>query len=513
MASRVLVRRNQYYDSVFLMGINKHLSSIPGVQQAAVLMGSEANKAVFSELGVQDAQLQSAQANDLVVAVVAKSQQLADEAIGKLDEFLLGGVQPSKTQNPHSFEEGLQQRPDSNIAVISIPGEYAAREAHKALDAGLNVFLFSDHVTVEEELNLKQTAAEKKLLVMGPGCGTSIINGIGLGFANVVRKGSIGVIAGAGTGLQEFTSQVHNAGLGISQAIGTGGRDLSDQIGGLTTFSALDTLEADSETKIIAIISKPAGKQTLAKLVERVKRCSKPVVGCFLGSQTDEVDGQKTYDHVTTIDEALNSVVALSQGKKPNNQKLTTADSTQESALWNPEQKYLRGIFAGGTFCYQSQQILQSEGIEVYSNAPLDPKRKLPDSNRSQKHSLVDLGEDEFTVGRPHPMIDGAQRKQRILAESFDPEVAILMLDIILGFNASRDPAGELVDAIQIARQSVSQRGGYLTAVASICGTEGDPQDIHQQIDQLHQAGALVFRSNAAAASFCAAVLKGSGRK
>jgi FdrA protein len=305
---------------------------------------------------------------------------------------------------------------------------------------------------------------------------------------------------------------VHNAGLGISQAIGTGGRDLSDHISGLTTLSALEALEADPDTKIIAIISKPAGKLTLAKLVDRFKRSSKPVVGCFLGSQPAEVDALAKYDHVATIDEAVNSVVALSQGKKHNKQKLAPVDSrqiAQERAQWKPEQKYLRGLFAGGTFCYQSQQILQMEGIEVYSNAPLDPKRRLPDSNRSHKHSLVDMGEDEFTTGRPHPMIDGMLRKQRILSESADPEVAILMIDIILGFNASMDPAGELVDAIQAARQNVGKRGGRLTVVASICGTEGDPQDIDQQMEQLRQAGALVFRSNAQAASFCAALLKG----
>src|SRR3972149_4149105 len=192
MASSVLVRRNQYYDSVFLMGINKRLSSLPGVQQTAVLMGSEANKAVLVDIGVQDAQLDAAQASDLMVAVIAETQQIANYAIGKLDEFLVGGVQPSKTRNPHSLEDGLTQRRDANLAVISIPGEYAAREALKALNAGLNVFLFSDHVSIEDELNLKRIASQNGLLVMGPGCGTGIINGVGLGFANVVRRGSVG---------------------------------------------------------------------------------------------------------------------------------------------------------------------------------------------------------------------------------------------------------------------------------------------------------------------------------
>lgn len=513
MASSVLVRRNQYYDSVFLMGINKRLSSIPGVQQTAVLMGSEANKVVLTDIGVQDAQLDAAQANDLMVAVIADTQQIANEAVGKLDEFLMGGVQPSKTQNPHSLEDGLRQRRDANLAVISIPGEYAAREAHKALNAGLNVFLFSDHVSVGDELNLKQIASQNGLLVMGPGCGTGIINGVGLGFANVVRKGSVGVIAGAGTGLQEFTCQVHNAGLGISQAIGTGGRDLTDPIGGLTTMAALDALESDPQTKIIAIVSKPPGTRTLHRLAERIKRCTKPVVGCFLGADPETVELNANYRIGTTLDEAVRLTIELSQpemGSKKFGPTPIDADQiAQERAHWNPKQKYLRGLLAGGTFCYQSQQILQSEGIEVYSNAPLDLKRKLPDSNRSHMHSLVDMGEDEFTVGRPHPMIDGTLRKQRILSESLDPEVAILMIDIILGFNASMDPAGELVEAIKTATQTVAQRGGKLTVVASVTGTKEDPQNSDQQISQLEQIGATVFRSNAQAASFCAALLKG----
>ena len=283
MPSGFVIRKNQYYDSVFLMGISKRISDVPGVQQNAVLMGSETNKGLLSSIGIHDAQIDSAQPNDLVVAVIADTPQIVNEVLGKLDEYLLGGVQVAATSNPHSFEEGLAQKPNANLVVISVPGEYAAREARKALEAGLNVFLFSDNVSIEDELALKQLAAEKKLLVMGPDCGTSLIGGVGIGFANVVRKGSIGAIGAAGTGLQEFTSQVHNAGFGISHAIGTGGHDLSDQIGGLTTFAALDALEADPQTKVIVVISKPPGAKTLARLIERFKTCTKTCHWMFSG--------------------------------------------------------------------------------------------------------------------------------------------------------------------------------------------------------------------------------------
>jgi FdrA protein len=512
MPSGFLIRKNQYYDSVFLMGISKRISDVPGVQQNAVLMGSETNKGLLSSISIHDAQIDDAQPNDLIVAVIADTQQVVSDVLGKLDEYLLGGVPVATTSNPHSFEEGLTQKPNANLAVISIPGEYAAREARKALEAGLNVFLFSDNVSIEDELSLKQVASGKKLLVMGPDCGTSLIGGVGIGFANVVRKGSIGAIGVAGTGLQEFTSQVQNAGLGISHAIGTGGHDLSDLIGGLTTFAALDALEADPQTRVIAIISKPPGAKTLARLIERFKTCAKPVVGCFLGVRAELQNGEAFYHRASTVDEAVRIAIEKSGGESTFNEAAFTLEELEwiplEKTAWNSEQKYLRGLFAGGTFCYQSQQIFRDAGIIVHSNAPLDSKYILRDSNRSQGHTIVDMGSDEYTLGKPHPMIDGTLRKLRILAESHDPQTAILFLDFILGYNASMDPVGELLDAILEAKQTAQKRGGNLTVVASVCGTDGDPQDLNLQVKLLKEAGVIVFPSNAKAASFCCAMLK-----
>jgi FdrA protein len=512
MPSGFIIRKNQYYDSVFLMGISKRLSDLPGVQQNAVLMGSETNKGLLADIGIGGAEIASARPNDLVVAVIAESPQAVSEALEKLDEFLLGGIPVATTSNPHSLEEGLAQKPGANLAVISVPGEYAAREAHKALDAGLNVFLFSDNVPVEDELELKQAAAGKKLLVMGPDCGTSLIGGVGIGFANAVRRGPIGAIGAAGTGLQEFTSQVHNSGLGISHAIGTGGHDLSDQVGGLTTFAALEALEADPQTKVIVVISKPPGGKTLARLSDRFKRCAKPVIGCFLGMDPAARSRSTAYRSAATIDEAVRLAVRSVSGERDSSNFAFTQEEWEwllrEKAGWNPNQKYVRGLFAGGTFCYQSQQIFHEAGIPVLSNAPLDPRYRLQDSNRSLGHSFVDLGADEYTVGRPHPMIDGTLRKLRILAEANDPQTAVLFLDFILGYNASMDPVGELVEAILEARRIVKARGGQLTVVASICGTEGDPQDLETQTQLLREAEAIIFQSNARAASFCCEMVR-----
>ena len=351
MASGFVIRKNQYYDSVFLMGISKRVSEISGVQQNAVLMGSETNKGLLSSIGIRDAQIDSAQPDDLIVAVVADTPQIVNEVLGKLDEYLLGGVPVAATSNPHSLEEGLAHKPNANLTVISVPGEYAAREARKALEAGLNVFLFSDNVSIEDELSLKQLAAEKNLLVMGPDCGTSLIGGVGVGFANVVRKGSIGAIGAAGTGLQEFTSQVHHAGLGISHAIGTGSHDLSDQIGGLTTFAALDALEADRHTQVIAVISKPPGAKTLARLVERFKTCTKPVIGCFLGASAESQKANAVFQRAATIDEAVRLAVKSASGASASDEWALTAEErewlSREKAAWSFRAKICAWLVCG----------------------------------------------------------------------------------------------------------------------------------------------------------------------
>ncbi len=461
MASGFVIRRNQYYDSVFLMGISKRISEAKGVQQNAVLMGSDNNKRLLSNIGIQDTQIDAAHPNDLIVAVIADTPQIVNDVLDKLDEYLQGDMQSQSASNLHSFKDGLAQKPDANLVVISVPGEYAAREARKALESGLNVFLFSDNVSIDDELDLKKFAVKKNLLVMGPDCGSSLIGGVGIGFANVVRKGSIGVISASGTGLQEFTCQVHNAGFGISHAIGTGGHDLSDKIGGLTTLTALDALEADPQTKVITLLSKPPGAKTLAKLSERLKNCKKPIVGCFLGIQ-DEIEAGTSFQRARLIDDAVRLSITQIDDKPFSSQIRFTPQElewmSREMASWSSQQKYIRGLFAGGTFCYQSQQIFRDADIPVYSNVPLDLKYKLADPDHSIKHTIVDMGDDHYTLGKPHPMIDGTMRKQRILAEGRDPQVAVLLLDFIMGYNASMDPVVEqreaIIEAKQLAREA-----------------------------------------------------------
>lgn len=507
MSTGIAIRKNEYYDSVFLMGINNRIMKEKGVLQSAVLMGSDANKDVLRELKFKESEITKASANDLIVGVIAQTQEIVDQVLGNL-AFWLTEVQDRKPPSEfHTLGEAIAHHPQANLVSISIPGEYAAHETRKSLESGLNVFLFSDNVSIEDEVSLKKYAQSKELLVMGPDCGTSLIGGIGLGFSNVIRRGSIGVIAAAGSGLQEFTCMVHNAGYGISHAIGTGGRDLSDAIEGLTTLSALDILENDPGTQVIVILSKPPGVNTLKKLVERFRKIKKPVVGCFIGIEGG-IDGEGSLFHrAKIIDEAVEISIKLIGGILPES-KNELPHAQRLKIEIKKDQKYIRGVFAGGTFCFQAQQILKDAGIKVYSNTPIEKNLKLAHPDTSKENSLVDMGDEYYMVGRPHPMINGSQRALRILREARDPEVAVILLDFILGYNASMDPVGELVDAIQEARKLAGQQGGYLEIVSSICGTNEDPQDLILQTRMLKNCGVIVFQSNAEAVQYCVELLK-----
>ena len=512
-----VIRKNEYYDSVFLMRVAKRLSEQKGIRQAAALMGTEKNKGLLAQIGIRGAEISAAMPSDLMLGVEADSQEILAAVLEKIDSWLHPETDRRGTSTFHTIDEALARQPHSNLAVISVPGVYAVREARKALENGLNVFLFSDNVPVESERSLKEYAREQGLIVMGPDCGTAIIGGVGIGFANVIRRGPIGVIGASGTGIQEFTTLVHRAGSGVSHAIGTGSRDLADAIGGISLLCALDALERDRQTEVITILSKPPGPAALANLLPRIIGCSKPVVACFLGLKKDPPSANVRYPAARTLEDAAMLAVEIVTRKAMDRWNLYSSQFQaliqRERIGKKPNQKYLRGIFAGGTFCYQAQQILQEEGFVVHANDPLEGNLKLGDSLLSVEHTLVDMGADVFTEGRPHPMIDSGLRRERIRVEAQDPQVAILLLDFILGFNSSPDPVGEMIWTIAEAKGKAKERGGSLSVVASVCGTEGDPQDSQHQSRLLEEAGVLVFPSSARAAHFCVQLLASLGEE
>lgn len=501
----VIIKKNRYFDSVFLMAIARRIGEQPGIEDAAAVMGSPANKLVLIKMGFDEAVLADVGPNDLVVALGGEAEAV-DGLLADIERWL---VRPESTLAgvmALSLDDAWTRQEASNLAVISVPGEYAAREAQAALDHGMNVFLFSDHVPLEDEVSLKQKASEAGLIVMGPDCGTAIIAGTGIGFANVVRRGSIGVVASSGTGLQEFTSLVHRAGAGISHGFGTGGRDLSDSVGGISTLTAIDALEKDPGTQAIAVISKPPGQDTLERIVQRLNRCSKPVTACFLGLESSNRPPAVRFEICSTLDDVVTASLRLAREATTSTVLLLPNDYAErleaEVGSMRSAQMYVRGLFAGGTFCYQAQQVMRDGGIVVYSNAPLEGMQRLDDANVSVENTLVDMGGNEFTIGAPHPMIDATKRRERILDEAGDPHVAVLLLDFILGYNASPDPAGDLVEVIVEAKRRYDEKGRYLSVVASICGTDEDPQKLEKQEQVLGDAGVVVFPSNAQANQF-----------
>jgi succinyl-CoA synthetase alpha subunit len=380
--------------------------------------------------------------------------------------------------------------------LISVPGEYAAAEAMKALRLGLNVMLFSDNVSGEDEVALKRYARSRGLLVMGPDCGTAIIDGVPLGFANAVRRGAIGVVGASGTGTQQVASLVHRAGAGISHAIGTGGHDLSQEVGGITMLAGLQRLAADKDTKVIVLISKPPAPAVAKAVLAKARTAGKPVVVNFVGSTVDE----KGLHGARTLEEAAQIAVALVTGRKSKPAKPTKVPALR----FAKKQRYIRGLFSGGTFCYEASALIGN----AWSNAPVDPSRKLKDVWKSREHTLIDLGDDVFTRGRPHPMIDHRLRNERLLQEAADAEVAVILMDVVLGYGSHPDPAAEMVPAIRRAQEAARKKGRALAIVGAVCGTDEDPQGLERQEAALRDAGMLLETSNARAALLAAAIAK-----
>lgn len=526
MVRRIVVRKNRYFDSVFLMQVAKRIAGQPGIRDASAVLGTEANKKLLAEAGYGaggrgGAELSAAGPNDLVLAL--EGEEAAVSAVSADPETWLArgaavGAGVTGAPAPRSLAEAAAVRPDSGVAVISVPGEYASREARAALREGLNVFLFSSNVPVQDELALKSDARERGLIVMGPDCGTAYLGGAGIGFANAVRRGPIGIVGSTGTGMQEFSCLVHQAGSGVSHGIGTGSRDLSDAVGGISTLAAIDALEADQGTAVIAVLSKPPGAQTTGRLVDRLGRCRKPVVVCLLGQETEGGSFPRKVRGAATIDDAVEAslqAAGMASGSAlRHDERWLQEQAAAQAGKMRAGQRWVRGLFAGGTFCYQSQALFQKAGLLAWSNSPLSGMRELADPRHSREHSLVDMGAEVFVEGRPHPMIDATLRRKRLIEEGQDPAVAVILLDFILGAISSRTPVGDMLPAIRTVQDAARSRGGHLCMAASVCGTDEDAQGRQEQMRELGDAGVQVFPSSGQAAAFCArvALLLGHGK-
>ena len=501
------IRGGTYYDSVVLMQLQLSLAKLPGVLDAGVMMGTEANKALLAQSNLLPPEARSTRNDDLILVIRGEDTNAAQKALAQVDTLLSRRRSVTQDQEylPQSVESASKRMPHAQWVLVSVPGRYAAGVARDALRLGKNVFLYSDNVSLKDEIALKQIAAQKGLLVMGPDCGTAIVNGVGLGFANRVRRGPIGLVAASGTGLQAVTASIHNMGSGITHALGTGGRDLSRDVGAMTARQGLDLLSRDPETKVIVLISKPPAQEVADQLLSLARSAGKPVVVYFIGYAPPAK--QVAHLHfATTFDETAAIAIKLATDS---DDAVGRGDPLREMAPTSTPfaagQRYLRGLFSGGTLAYEAMLILSgylSVGATAkvcpYSNAPLDKRYQLKNSLKSQEHTIIDLGEDEFTVGRPHPMMDNRLRIQRLEQEADDPEVALLLLDVVLGDGAHPDPASELAPAIVEAKERAAKAGRHLEVVTLVIGTDEDPQGLDSQIQQLEAAGAHVETSSEA---------------
>lgn len=513
MVTLNVVKPNRYQDSVTLMQVAVRLRDMAGIDDASLMMGTEPNKEILGEASLLTTEGAKAGPNDLIIAMCGdeKAIESAKEQIETLLQAELPSEAGREESAPHSLAAGLSALPDANLVLISTPGLYAAAEARKALQLGKHVMIFSDNVSIEDEEQLKTIAAERGLLMMGPDCGTAIIGGVPLGFANAVRRGVIGVVGASGTGMQEVTSLIDRYGQGVSHAIGTGSHDLSAQIAGRMTLMGLAALLDDPATRVVVLVSKPPHPEVATRVLAEASRATKPVVVAFLGADVRAMaaaTGNTSVVLVETLEEAALRAVQLAGGTVPQTGGDMDMSAMREAAKQKAmSQHYVRGLFSGGTFCYEAMLVLQKAVGGVYSNTPLSPDWTLPNPPQSFKHTCLDLGSDEFTVGRPHPMIDISSRAERIITEAEDPEVAVLLLDVVLGYGAHPNPAGVLAGALANARERARVAGRALTVVASICGTERDPQGLEGQLRALSQAGAIIAQSNAAAARLAATMI------
>lgn len=519
MTVKAIIRKGEYHDSVTLMLVSRELSALPGVLDAAVMMATEANKTFFKAAGLLTAQIETAGPNDLAIAFKAPEDEI-ETILSKAESLLQSHAYSAQTgdtgkHTPKTIRNAVKHNPTANVVVISVPGQYAADEAWRALLQGMHVLLFSDNVSLEDEIALKRYASQEGLLLMGPGAGTAIINGIGLGFANQVPRGPVGIVSAAGTGLQEVSCLLAKHGVGISQAIGTGGRDLSESVGGVMMLQGLHALQQDPESRVIVLISKPPTEHVAWKVLKQTVSSSKPTVVCFLGAGTK---GETPAPNIILTDtlRACAHLAAKAAGVDLPDLETLLADEARVlkakaigiSSRLKKGQKFMRGLFSGGTLCYEAQVIWSKRLTrEIYSNAPLHESTRLPDSTLSIGHTALDLGEEEFTIGRPHPMISNDLRIRRLRQEAQDPETAVILLDLVLGYGAHPDPASELAPNIESARIAARDTGRELAFIASITGTSADPQDMGRQIRTLENAGVQICDSNAAASQLAVDVV------
>lgn len=508
MSVFVKIEKGRYIDSLETLFATSVLVEQEGVRNGYVGVASNAFKEEVTEAGLGAAELENATSNDFVIVAECEDKASFDKAVEAVMNSFDAKSSEEAEETFVSTKAAVKKHPEANLCSIAVPGEYALSEVKKALNAGLHCCVFSNNVPLEDEREMKELAREKGLLCMGPDCGVANINGAALVLSSINNRGPFGICGASGTGIQHVAAIMHEAGSGVSQTIGTGGNDLKDKVGGIMMLMGIDALEADPETKYIALISRKPGETVFPKILERVSRCKKPVVALFMGADKETVEKSGAI-YASSLDECALKCLELIGIEYPlaTEEELAVIASEEVKKL-APEQKYIRGAYSGGTYMDEATHAMLSRVGRINSNSPIEPEWKLEDSYVSVENTIIDYGEEEFTLGRPHPAIDPGVRKPAILREAADPETAVILLDFILTPPGHMDPTGYCLDDIRMAQEMAEAEGRHLIFIASVLGTTADLQDLRKQQRQLEEAGVIVCQTNYRAAVLAGEIIR-----
>lgn len=489
---KTVVKKGSYHDSVVLMLLTNAIAKLDGVKKVSIMMATPANKDMFKQSGLDTEEVMGASANDMVIAADVEADGVMEHIEEETEAFFARQESGERQENEtvHSWEEAMKKEREANLAVISIPGSYAALEAERALDEGLHVFMFSDNVSTEDERRLKEKARQKGLVVMGPDCGTGIIQGVPIAFTNHCRKGSIGIIGASGTGIQELTTIIDRRGEGVTNAIGIGGRDLSAAIGGITMLDMIDAMEEDETVKVLLVVSKPPAKEIRDKVWNKLSAVRKPVVTLFLGEKPEY--HEEGFYHAYTLEEAAELAVALVRGDDAVQvEKVLRQTDFSGKGFDSRENKTIKAYYSGGTLANEAAMLIKDALGNEQPPEDVEGYMLQMDGN-----VVVDLGDDAYTKGKPHPMIDPAKRLECMEDAAKDPSTGVILFDVMLGYGSHEDMAGALLPAVKKLQKEAGEKNRKLYFVATVCGTKKDFQNYDKAVRKLREAGVNVCEAN-----------------
>ena len=503
----VKIEKNKYVDSLETLFTTGVLNDQKGIEIGYVNMANKAMKEALKAEEMLTPEIEALSDSDFVIAAKCDSQASFDNALAVISRDIHGEKKESK-KTYSSTVDALSAHKEANLCSIAVPGEYALEEVTKALNLGLHCVVFSNNVPLEDERKMKELAREKGLLCMGPDCGVANINGSALVLASINNRGPFGICGATGTGIQHVAAILHECGTGVSQTIGTGGNDLKEKVGGIMMQMGIDALEADSETKYIILISRKPADSVLEPLYQKIEKCTKPVVVFFMGEDKETVE-KRGGIYASNLDDCAEKALNLigKTFKKETDEEIR--EIAKKACENRPSsQRYLRGLYTGGTYMDEAMRAMTGVIGDIYSNAPLEERLRLSDSTVTKENSCIDYGEEEFTQGRPHPAIDPSIRKPFILKEAMDKEVAVIILDFILTPPGHMDPCGYVLDDVKKAMEEAEKEGRKLVVIGVVLGTDADLQNKSEQVTKMKDAGVIMAKTNYSAALIASEIVR-----